>query len=86
MIGLPTRQEDANVKAFIDFLTTPASRCIVCLVEGAEVDVKYWRDHPRLGRVFVCDRCAPKRRSEVIAVPSGRPLSGDDGRYGHAHG
>lgn len=42
-------------QAWSDFLWDPTSRCIICLKD--EVDVKFWRDHPKHKRVFICGDC-----------------------------
>ena len=50
--------DDADtVRDFAAFLTTPSSRCLICLTDDTEDAL--WRTHVRLGRVFICRSCKP---------------------------
>lgn len=64
---------------FRQWLTDRTSRCAVCLTDAPEV--KYWRDHPVLERVFICSGCAPVRREKIVsldtkAVAASVPIGG----------
>jgi hypothetical protein len=70
--GRPVTDDDI-VKAFADFLFDPLSRCIICLTDSP--DIKFWRDHPRHGRVWICSECIPSRGSGLIRVKQGGSYS-----------
>lgn len=55
LINVEDVHDQQTIRDFAAFLEDRTSRCAICLTDDNE-DAS-WRDHPKLGRFFVCRHC-----------------------------